>query len=315
MSEPIWVNFPVSATNIAQFNGAVYCDAFYTDDDKDRHVLIVVGATVYEVYYSAQGIYTALLKTFDDTINGIAGFYSPNDKSRHAVASYGALYAGAIYDLIYHPAQQLDGVISYGFSSVRISAFNNTDTHFNHAITLEPNSTVSDLCWNWKHYSDPIYGFDLGSYQAFFAINDVASFYTPDDKNKHAILGCSNGQIAELYWSTDYDEKLASGTDPRVPDIGQTIVAQIPGSVIAVAAFYIKGNQYSRRVVAATSEGVFEVAYDRVVGVRAAKLLVPESAVIDIGGFYSPDDNMCHAILLLNGDGTTQIVQEVYYPA
>ncbi|MGA2536073.1 MAG: hypothetical protein ABSF53_08670 [Terracidiphilus sp.] len=310
MSEPVWVDFPVSATNIAQFNGAAYCDAFYTDDDKDRHALIVVDATLYEVYYSAKGIYTALLKTFDDTIYGIAGFYSPNDKSRHAVA---AVY-DAIYDLIYHPTQ-LDGVVLYAVPYLRISAFYNTDTHFSHAITLGATGIVYDLCWNWKTDGNIANLFELGQYQAFFTINDVASFYAPDDKTKHAILGCSDGKIAELYWSTDYDEKLSGVLENFVPDVGQTIVAQIPGSVIAVAAFYIKGNQYSRRVVAATSEGVFEVAYDKAVGVRAAKLLVPESAVIDIGGFYSPDDNMCHAILLLKGDGTTQIVQEVYYPA
>jgi len=306
MSEPIWVNFPVSATNIAQFNGAVYCD-----DDKDRHVLIAVGGTVYEVFYSTKGIATALLKTFNnETIYGIAGFYSPNDKSRHAVAAY-----GPIYDLIYHPAQQPDGVIGYPIPYLRFSAFYNTDTHFSHAIGLGATGIVYDLCWNWKARGNIVYQFELGQYQAFFTIKDVASFYAPNDKTKHAILGCSDGQIAELYWSTDYDEKLSGVLETFVPDVGQTIVAQIPGSVIAVAAFYIKGNQYSRRVVAATSEGVFEVAYDKVIGVRAAKLLVPGSAVIDIGGFYSPDDNMCHAILLLKGDGTTQIVQEVYYPA
>ncbi|MGA2558042.1 MAG: hypothetical protein ABSF17_00065 [Terracidiphilus sp.] len=318
MSGPVWVNFPVSATNIAQFNGAVYCDAFYTDDDKDRHALITVGRTIYEVFYSAKGIGTALLKTFhDDTTVGIAGFYSPNDKSRHAVSSSQGLPGnGAIYDLTYHPAQPNDGVIGYPISNGRVSAFYNPKSHNNHAIYLQANNTVSEVGWNWKNYSDPIHEFDLGSYPAFSAINEVAGFYTSDDKAKHAIVGCADGSIVELYWFTDYDDKLSNLiVDNRVPDIGQTIVAQIPGSVIAVAAFYVKGNQYSRRVVAATDQGVFEVAYDPAIGVRAAKLLVPDSAVLDIGGFYSPDDNQCHAILLLDGDGTTQIVQEVYYPA
>jgi hypothetical protein len=90
----------------------------------------------------------------------------------------------------------------------------------------------------------------------------------------------------------------------------------VPGGVTSVAAFYVPDSAYTRRVVAAGAQGVFEFAYDpAIAGIRAAKLLIPDSEVLDIGGFFSADDNVCHAILLLKGDGVTQIVQEVYYPA
>jgi hypothetical protein len=314
MSEPVWVNFPVSATNVAQFNGAVRCDAFYSNDDQDRHVLVATSSDLWEVFYSYRGIATAELQSLQLAPQDIAGFYSPNDKSRHALT---ADPRGLITEITFHPVvPALEN--EYG-TVLRMSAFYNTDTHFCHAMLLQPNSFVYDLSWNINKIGPvPFSPFLLGHFAVTLVAGDVAGFYTPDDKTKHAILAGADGTLAELYWSTDFDEKGATGEDItyQVPDLGKTILGKVPGGIDAVAAFYVEGAQYTRRVVAAGPQGVFEFAYDpSIASVRAAKLLVPSSEVLDIGGFYSPDDNVCHAILLLKGDGRTQIVQEVYYPA
>ena len=319
MPEPTWVSFPVSAVNIATFQGAYRCDAFYSNDDKYRRVLVVAGRSVYEASYSTKGIGTALLKQFEvsDLID-IAGFYSPTNKSRHAVISLADLSGEAqMIELVSHPTQS--GVVSQPSQemlALRISAFYNLDTHFSHAITLGTN-TIYDFVWDLKNKGNNQQLFEVRSFPTLPTIADVAGFYTEDDRAKHAIFGCFDGTLVELYWFTDDEEKQVSagGVLPTVPNVGEVVLAQLPGRVIAVAAFYIRGNRYSRRVVASTEEGVFEVAYDPHVGVRAAKLLVPEGTVLDVGGFYSEDDKMCHAILLLVDQNNQRIVQEVYYPA
>ncbi len=309
MLELVWVTFAVSVTNVAQFNGAVRCDAFYTNDDQDRHVLVATSSDLWEVFYSYRGIATAHLKSLDNAPNDIAGFYTPNTKSRHALLQDPG---GDFFEIVYHPAgPSLELLSLYGDIPLRISSLYNPVTNYWHALLLGQDGTIHNLSWNPK-FNFPNYANGASPLGHFGpAVADIGAFFTSDDATKHTIVAGFDGTITEIYWSTNKDEM-----DQLGDHFSQVVLGPIPGGVNAVAAFFIPGGLYTRRVVAAGPQGVFEFAYDpAIAGVRAAKLLVPESEVLDIGGFYSPDDNVCHAILLLKGDGITQIVQEVYYPA
>ena len=165
MPEPTWVSFPVSAVNVATFQGAYRCDAFYSDDDKNRRVLVLAGKSVYEAFYSTEGIATTLLKQLEDISDliDVAGFYSPTDKSRHAVISLADLSGQAqVLEFVSHPAQL--GVVGQGMLALRMSAFYNPDSHFSHAITLGTN-TIYDFVWNLKKDGNNRQLFEVRSFQ------------------------------------------------------------------------------------------------------------------------------------------------------
>jgi hypothetical protein len=310
MPELVWVNFPVSATNVAQFNGATRCDAFYTDDDQDRHVLVATSNELYEVFYSYRGIATAVLQPLDAAPNDVAGIYSPNNKSRHAFVQN---HNGYFTEMAYHPVVPTMELISLvGNIPLRLSVLYDNVMHYWHAMLLDQNGGISHACWNQKtnvpNYAN--WGFEIGNFGPN-VVADIGAFFSPDGLTKHTIVAGFDGTLTEAYWNST-DAEQGFGFD----SISLAGLGTVPGGVTSVAAFYVPGGPYTRRVVAAGPQGVFEFAYDpAIAGVRAAKLLVPDSEVLDIGGFYSPDDNVCHATILLKGDGVTQIVQEVYYPA
>jgi hypothetical protein len=118
-----------------------------------------------------------------------------------------------------------------------------------------------------------------------------------------------DGTLYENYWFTTDDEK---GNNASVDaQVGHATIGVVPGGSTNVAAFYHPDKPLKRRIIASGPMGVYEFAYDPKLGVRAAQL-TDDTDVVSIGGFYSTDDKVSHAILL-HDDGRMKTVEEVYY--
>jgi hypothetical protein len=323
LSEPNWINIPVSGVDLRSFDGALRIDGFYSDNDYFRHVLVATHTQVFEFFYSTLGQGTALLTGLDVPPTDIAGLYSANNKSRHAFIQVGLtaeLTDGFFYEITYDPVVPSMEAFQPFFDGVpqRISALYNSVTHIWHVVQLYGASSVCEVIWNKKlntpgHVNWRIPIFLPGSERVL----DVAAFFTPDDNNKHAIILRGDGSLIEAYWSTNIDETLSSPDDKIVSfsdyEVSSTLIGTVPGGATAVAAFYVEGLEYSRRIVAAGPQGVFEFAYDPAIPVVRAAQLATFTDVIDIAGFFSTDDKACHALVLRGGNGTTPIIRELYY--
>jgi hypothetical protein len=135
LSEPDWINIPVSGVDLRSFDRAIRIDGFYSENDQFRHVLVATPTQVFEVFYSTLGQGTALLTGLDLPPTDIAGLYSANNKSRHAFIQVGLtaeLTDGYFYEITYDPVVPsmegfqpfIDGVPQ------RISALYNSVTTF-----------------------------------------------------------------------------------------------------------------------------------------------------------------------------------------
>src|SRR5262249_25084453 len=122
------------------------------------------------------------------------------------------------------------------------------------------------------------------------------SFYSPDDHYRHAIVATADGDVTELFYHP------STGT-------GRALLGNFPG-VTHVSAFYADDDpQFRRRVLVADGAGRIHDIRFGAPGEVAIDLRTVASNVVDVGGFFSSDDNYRHAIVAA-GDGS---VRELFY--
>jgi hypothetical protein len=276
----------VSEATLSQIATAVRCDGFYSADDHVRHA--VVGLTNGDISHIAYSPKTGQSSSSLGQTTGLldlAGFYTADDKFRHVLT---AASSGAISEIFFH-AGQGQSIIANIPGAKRVSGFYSDDDQFRHAIVASGNGTITEVFYHPTKGNGQT---QIGSLQS---VVDIGSFYSPDDHYRHVIVATADGNLTEIYYQPKFG-------------ISQTVVANLPG-VQSVTAFYVPGLDFSRRIQATDDKGIlFEFRYSVDFGVTKCKLN-SFSSILDLGGFYSADDKMRHAILLDN----TATLREDYY--
>jgi hypothetical protein len=106
----------------------------------------------------------------------------------------------------------------------------------------------------------------------------------------------ANGNITEIFFN------------PRT-GIGNALLINIPGTT-RIGGFYDPGAKfYNRRIQVLTADNnIYELRYHATNGL-IKNILNNSSDAIDIGGFFSTDDNMAHCIITMkSGD-----IKELFY--
>jgi hypothetical protein len=152
LSEPNWINIPVSGVDLRSFDGAIRIDGFYSDNDHFRHGVVATPTQVFEVFYSTLGQGTALLTGLDLPPTDIAGLYSANNKSRHAfiqVELTAEPTDGYFLRNNLRSSCPVNGGVPAIFDGVpqRISALYNSVTHIWHVVQLYGASSVCEVIW------------------------------------------------------------------------------------------------------------------------------------------------------------------------
>jgi hypothetical protein len=307
MAGPTWVNIPISRVNLTTLQGALRCDAFYAPYDKTRHVVVGTKTDIYEVHYSNDIVGAPILNTVPSPPVDVAGTYG---KTKNALINYALFGDGSLTQIIV--TEGAPKTVPSVAIHLRISTFFNLSTNVQHMVTLGNQGSVKGFTWDPANAMESFQidnGVHLGTY-GIGAIADVAGLYSSDDKAKHAIVAGFDGTLYEDYWFTTDDEKGNNKAADAL--ISHATVGVVPGGATNVAAFYNPDKPLKRRILASGPKGVYEFAYDPKLGVRAAQL-TGDTDVVSIGGFYSTDDKVSHAILLHDKVDGTQTVEEVYY--
>jgi len=276
----------VSAVNLVAVPKAIRCDAFYSNDDKDRHVIVAASdGSISEIYFrNAPDISETPLIRVAGLID-LAAFYTDDDQNRHVLTIDNL---GNVNEVYYSTAGISETRIATIPNAIRISGFYSADDHRRQAIVATSTGQVIEISYGQGNPTQELIG-------GFGAIVDVCAFYTNDDGYRHAIIATADGNITEVF----YSPTKAGGT---------SVITNVSNSK-SIAGFY-SGNQYfGRRIQIQTGDNkIVEVRFDS----ADAPILHPlydGASIADIGGFVSTDDHFSHCMVL---QSTGQLV-EMYY--
>jgi C1A family cysteine protease len=277
---------------LSSMNGTICLDGFYSPDDTNRHAIIgSVSGAVTEIFYNPQTGQGRSLLTTQHHLLDLGAFYTPDDKFRHVIT---ADNAGNIAEVFYSPSTGIGNAPLGNIPGAsRVCGFYTDDDKDRHAIIATTAGAIIEVFYNNNGRGQS----QIGSLKN---VVDIGGFYSSDDKFRHVIVGTADGNITEIY----YDGKTG---------IHSTVIANIPG-LKKVSAFYTADHHfYNRRILILTSTNtVVEIRYDPTNGIITNRLFTGDPAaasMVDIGGFYSPDDQDAHCIVAMpTGD-----IKEVFY--
>jgi hypothetical protein len=263
------------------------------------------------------------------------GFYSPDDKYRHAIV---ATADGSVTEIFFNPQTGTGHTALSQFSGVvDVGSFYTDDDQYRHVLVATHDGQVTELFYS------PQTGLGRAPLASFNNIVAVAGFYSSDDRYRHAIVATADGSVYEFFYHPDFGNgKALLGTFDGLVDLcafysaddqyRHAIVAARDGTlteffyhptlghgtaplavvngVIRVAAYYVADDKrFNRRVLASAADGrLHEVKFNPTSGVLRS-VLTPRGPFVDVGGFYSGDDTFRHAIVAtVSGD-----IQELFY--
>lgn len=254
------------------------CDGFYSPDDKMRHVITGTSAgDIFETFFNpTAGTGQAHLINVG-ALRDLGSFYTNDDSIRHVIALDPS---GKVSEVYYSPKS---GVSTTGLGNIdggnKVCGFYTPDDHFRHAIVGAASGDIFEI----------FYGKGKGQSKLTTIpdLMDIAGFYSPDDQFRHVISASLDGTIRETF----YHPKKGNHT---------AVLAKIPG-VKRIGAFYApKDKLYSRRVQVLYDDGgtrkVCELRYSSQ-SIALRNELGATAGAVDLGGFYSDDDQMSHCVI------------------
>jgi len=284
----------VTLGNVPQ---AFCCDGFYSDDDGMRHA--VVGAAsgqVVDISYSPKSGTKMTTLTIQPDLVDIGAFYTNDDNARHVII---ATQDGSISEIFYKPEWGVH-IASLGTvtGATRVCGFYTPDDNYRHAIVATAAGEVFEIFYG----TQGIHRIKIGEFPQigkFPPIIDIAGFYSPDDQYRHVIVGLEGDVITEIFYN------------PQT-GIGMAPLGDFAGLSRLGAFFDANNNFYNRRVLtlwnAATESFLGEIRYSSPYGLVKNTFMEVDGA-IDVGGFYSPDDDFAHGILSFGSFD----IKEVFY--
>lgn len=267
------------------------CDGFFSGDDNFRHAVVGTGnGNITEIPFSPVSGQPQGITAFLNGLLDLGAFTSDDDQFRHIVA---VDFDGNVWDIAWNgntpPLRQILARIP---NAVRVSGFYTADNQRRHAIVATTDGNVFAVYYQTLDNPNPQTA-SLGNFQN---IVDIGGFFSSDDGYRHAIVGTADGTVTEIYFSSNLQPS-------------QSAIANVP-DLARVSAYYAGGdNFFRRRVQVLTSGGrIHEVRYHPDFGIMRAVLFNP-SSLVDLGGFFTGDDNFRHAILATPGGD----VQELFF--
>ena len=263
---------------LMQLDGVLACDGFFSPDDNYRHAIVGTSVgSITEIFFNPQSGQGQSLLTSLNGLLDLGAFYSTDDQYRHVIV---ATSDGNIWEVFYSPkAGQGQTILANISNVIRVSGFFSSDDNFRHAIVATTDGRVIEIFFNPQQGQGQTV---LGTFQG---IVDIGSFFSPDDNSRHVLVGTNDGNLTEIYYNP-------------ITGIHQVVIANIPG-LLRVSSYYASGDQFfNRRVQVVSSSGrIHEVRYHPNFGIMRSVLFNTSSSLLDLGGFFTPDDNFFHAIL------------------
>jgi hypothetical protein len=282
---------PKGLAGLGNVANLISCDGFFSADDNFRHAVVATGdGNINEFPYSPVVGQPQGMSTFLNGVIDIGGFTSDDDRFRHIVALD---FQNNVWDIAWgNNNQPIARILVNIPNAIRVAGFYTADDQFRHAIVGTSDGNVIEVYYAGIANANPQTAL-LGS---FTNLADVGGFFSPDDGYRHAMVGTADGTITEIFYNPDFG-------------IFQTPVATVP-DLARVSGYHADGDQfYNRRVQVLTNEGrVHEVRYHPDFGIMRVVLYNP-GLLVDLGGFYTGDDDYRHAIFATpDGD-----VQELFF--
>jgi len=281
---------PKGLAELSNIANLICCDGFFSGDDNFRHAVVGTGdGNITEIPFSPVGGQPQGITAFLNGLLDLGGFTSDDDQFGHIVA---VDFDGNVWDIAWNAnSQPLRQILAKIPNAFRVAGFYADDNQLRHAIVATSDGNVFVISYTDSHL--PGKTAPLGSFQN---IVDVGGFFSPDDGFLHAIVGTADGTVTEIYFSSNLQPS-------------QSAIANVP-DLAKVSAYYAGGDHFFRRRVQVLTGGgrIHEIRYHPDFGVMRAVLFNP-GPLVDLGGFFTGDDNFRHAILATPGGD----VQELFF--
>jgi hypothetical protein len=279
---------PKGIADLARFESIVACDGFFSDDFELRHAVVATrNGEITEVFFGPhQGQGQTVLITEPGLID-LAAFYSSDDHSRHVVT---LSKNGDLVEVFYSPEKRIERIPLANIPRAnRVAAFFTPDDSFRHAIVATDSGEVLDVFFNPKSDQGQV---SLGR---FPGLVDIGAFVSRDDSYRCVLVGTDDGNITEVSFQPGRGvDQVLIGNVAGVAKVS----AYYAAGVAKVSAYYAAGDHFfKRRVQVMTKAGrIHEIRYHPKFGVMRA-VLINLSDLIDLGGFYSSDDEFRHSVI------------------
>jgi hypothetical protein len=294
---------PKGLAELGNIANLICCDGFFRGTDNFRYAVVGTSdGNITEIPFSpvsgqAQGI-TIFLKGLLD----LGAFDSGAAIYKHIVAVDSD---GNVWDYTWGggPGPNLTKLATIP-NAFRISGFCAADNYQLYAIVATTDGNVFEVDYDVVTSVENQRTALLGNFEN---IVDVGGFFSLDDGFRHAIVGTADGTVTEIYFSVVQGLQVFQSGIAKVPDLAR-VSAYYTGSDLVKYAN--SGDHFFRRRVQVLTGGarLHEIRYHPDFGIMRAVLFNP-GAVVDVGGFFSPDDNFRHAILATPGGD----VQELFF--
>jgi hypothetical protein len=221
---------------------------------------------------------------------GLGAFYSPNDKTRHALVS---TTEGKVFEIFYNTKGKGQSYLACFDSITAADAFFTTDDNTSHVIVATPDGSVNEI-----YYDQSGVFFSAPPLATFASIRAISGFFTSDDNNRHVIVATADGNITEIFYSSKTGSHVSS------PPLAKF------ANIVAISGFFTPDDNF-RHVIVATADGnVTEVYYDSKTGSHISQPPLANMAnIVDIAAFYTPDDHNRH-VIVATADGK---ITEIFY--
>jgi hypothetical protein len=137
----------------------------------------------------------------------------------------------------------------------------------------------------------------------------VAGYYAENDEHQHAIVA-TNNKVNEIWWNpslgeqgalTQWHAQAIENSAFTPPHWEGTLVKDTPGTIVSVAGYYSKDDQY-QHVILGTTNGIVREAYwnpaaEGQVGQGDLLTSFGSNNIVSVAGFFSTDDLRHHAIV------------------
>src|SRR5436309_2424775 len=105
--------------------------------------------------------------------------------------------------------------------------------------------------------------------------SSIASYYTPNDNFRHAIVATTDGNVSEIYFHPN-----SINISPPLANFG---------GIVGIAGFYTPDDHYRHAIVATHDGNLREIYFQPAKGIFVTGPLANFTGITGIDGFYTSD--------------------------
>lgn len=283
---------------ITHIDGGIYGVAgYYSENDQTQHVVVATNdGTLYEIHWNSSIPPTPpqQLGQFRD-LHSLAGFYTSDDDFQHVIVF---TQDGRLHEMFFKDAQHANTRSPlFQLRTTATSSHIGMAGYYDSLATLRrvtvggADDSLYEVSWNAQVAPD---GELLVSDCSLPKVAAMAGLFDPNDNSSNVFVAMQDGDVSYIH------------RDPN--ELRKILHLTTTSTNLKNEAAFVNNSTHLQHVILLDVNGQVSVDTYSAAEVRESPL-VTLGNVVDMAGYFSAYDSMCHVILATT-DGN---IHEVYY--